>query len=314
MIRDGAWLQEQKFRPLTYFVPEILPEGFTVAAGAPKIGKSLWSQKIGLECARGGYVLGQKCRKCRVLYLALEDSDRRLQERSWQLLEGEEIPPWFSYMLRIEPDSLIDEVSGWLDRQPKGCPALVVVDTFGRAMSKAKRGENAYDRDYRVSSELGDLSHSRPRTCIVGNHHTRKEHSDDFMERVSGTNGITGGADTISVITRPRGSDNGKLQITSREIEDAEYALVKNFPTGWQPEGGSLDSAAQHAAVTRQLRGGEAEDIAAYLLENYPAEIHAQRISEATGIGRAKCDAYLSKMVKDGNIVRPKRGFYRAAG
>ena len=84
-VRTGEWLDQQVFPPLTYAIPGVIPEGFTVVAGAPKVGKSWFILSLCLAVASGGRALGAlTVDQRKVLYLALEDGDRRLQERIWQ--------------------------------------------------------------------------------------------------------------------------------------------------------------------------------------------------------------------------------------
>ena len=99
-IRNGAWLDAQKFEPLRYAVPGLVPEGLSILVGPPKIGKSWWTLDACLAVSAGGYALGcipvGAARP--VLYLALEDSDRRMQDRCRQLLDGAVIPSRFDYI------------------------------------------------------------------------------------------------------------------------------------------------------------------------------------------------------------------------
>src|SRR5262249_58141949 len=61
-------------------VEGILPEGVTVLAGKPKLGKSWLALNVALAVAGGGVALGAvRVEGGLVLYLALEDTRRRLQ-------------------------------------------------------------------------------------------------------------------------------------------------------------------------------------------------------------------------------------------
>jgi AAA domain len=81
-IGSAAELRGKKFPALKYIVPEILAEGCTLIAGRPKLGKSWLMLDIGIAVAAGRYCLGEnKCEQGDVLYLALEDNERRLQRR-----------------------------------------------------------------------------------------------------------------------------------------------------------------------------------------------------------------------------------------
>jgi AAA domain len=140
-MRNGAWLDAQEFPPLRYAVPGLVPEGLSLMVGAPKIGKSWWTLDACLAVSAGGYALGRihTGSPRPVLYLALEDSDRRLQDRCRQLLDGAPIPPRFDYLLHVaSPGAVTPTIATWLEWHRGELP-LVVVDTLGRAMRSRRR-------------------------------------------------------------------------------------------------------------------------------------------------------------------------------
>ena len=84
-IFSAADLQHREFPPIKWIVPDVLPEGLTLLAGKPKLGKSWLALDMALAVAGGGSVLGRECDPGAVLYLALEDNQRRLQRRLQRL-------------------------------------------------------------------------------------------------------------------------------------------------------------------------------------------------------------------------------------
>ena len=75
-------LMDQTFDPPQWVIEDLIPEGLTVLAGAPKIGKSWLSLQIANAVATGEPVFGRKASKQEgVFVLALEDNPRRLQLR-----------------------------------------------------------------------------------------------------------------------------------------------------------------------------------------------------------------------------------------
>ena len=75
-------LLQMDFPPVSWIVPGIAPEGLTILAGAPKVGKSWLALGIAVAVAEGSETLGGIiCEPGRVLYLALEDNRRRLAGR-----------------------------------------------------------------------------------------------------------------------------------------------------------------------------------------------------------------------------------------
>jgi AAA domain len=202
-LRTGAWLDAQVFPPLAYAVPGLIPEGSVLLVGPPKIGKSWLVLTVALAAAAGGNALSITIPKRPVLYLALEDGDRRLQDRCRKLLRGEAIPREFQYLLRPEQGRVIETITAWLDRE-HDIPPLVILDTLGRVMPPALPGETSYQRDYRIGTTLKRIADDHAGMCLLTNHHDRKAAADDWVDSVSGTHGLAGAADTIIVVTRAR--------------------------------------------------------------------------------------------------------------
>ena len=81
-------LQSMAFPPLSWIVPNIIPAvGVTLLCSKPKFGKSWLAYDLCIACTTEGYTLGNvKPAQGSALYLALEDSKRRLQRRMTKLL------------------------------------------------------------------------------------------------------------------------------------------------------------------------------------------------------------------------------------
>jgi hypothetical protein len=177
-LRDGAWLDAQNFPPLAYAVPGVIPEGLALLVGPPKIGKSWLVLTVDLAAASGGKAFGITIPKRPALYLALEDSDRRLQDRCRKLLRGDPIPREFEYLTRVE-GPVIDTIAAWLGRD-HDVPPLVILDTLGKVMPPAAQGETSYGRDYRVGTTLKRIADQHPGMTLLVNHHDRKAAAEDF--------------------------------------------------------------------------------------------------------------------------------------
>src|SRR5262245_14277803 len=81
-IFTAASLRTMNFKVVEYIVPGIIPEGLTILAGRPKIGKSWLALDLALAVSGGRAVLGDITpAQGDVLYAALEDNKRRLWKR-----------------------------------------------------------------------------------------------------------------------------------------------------------------------------------------------------------------------------------------
>jgi ribosomal protein S25 len=96
-----------------------------------------------------------------------------------------------------------------------------------------------------------------PGCSLLFVHHTKKADEGDFLQALSGTNGLAGAADTIIVLKRDRLSKDATLSITSREMEEAEHHLNFNDKAVWtigdRPEPQKAQAGTTGAIVTQVL-------------------------------------------------------------
>jgi hypothetical protein len=297
-------LKGKQFDPLKYVVPGYIPEGVTIFAGKPKIGKSWLLYDVCLASAADRFVLGEiKPIQGDVLYLALEDSERRLKKRLEKLWPGGAWPTRLKLAVdwRKADAGGLDDLAEWCDSVAK--PVLIVVDTLEKFRPSPKGNAAAYSTDYVAIAGLHKLAHTRG-IAIVVIHHVRKMEADDPFDTVSGTNGLTGAADTILVLKRQAG--NVTLHARGRDIEEKDTACqFDKFTCRWTFLGDAqqIQSSSQRAAVIEVLSSASEEGL------------HISEIMAATErTDRNAVDQLLHKMHRDGELVRLKRGQYTMPG
>lgn len=218
-------LQRHVFEPPRWAIPDLLAEGATILAGRPKLGKSWLGLHLCIEVSRGGLALGRiRVQKGEALYMALEDGDRRVQERL-HLMLGDD--PWpeglhiFTEWPKVDADGAT-ALDAWLEEHP-AC-RLVVVDTFKRIRARQNAKARLYDDDYEALQPMGEIGRRR-HAAIVPVMHARKGEADDPLDMVSGTTGTTGSVDAAMVLRRERGQADASLFVTGRDIEERDLAL-----------------------------------------------------------------------------------------
>lgn len=219
-------LQDKEFQPIQWVVEGLLPQGLALVASPPKFGKSWLVLDLCLSVSAGQRFLDMPTHKCDCLYLALEDSQRRLQDRMNKVLQGERAPDGFAFATTARDlgSGLLEQLGAYADTHP-AC-GLMVIDTLQKVRRTTGRSANAYESDYKDIGELQKFAIER-NLCVVLVHHLRKmkDETDPFA-RISGTNGILGAADSALVMTRERRSDDTTtLAITGRDLESCELAL-----------------------------------------------------------------------------------------
>lgn len=308
-IVDGAWLDAQVFPDLQWAIEGIVPEGFGLIVAPPKAGKSWMVANFGLGCAGGGYALGKIPVKRRpVLYMALEDGHRRLQSRFRKLMDGSPIPPGIHVIIKCQPGRAMQQLGAWMERNRDEAP-LVILDTLGKVKPPKGAGEESYISDYKFGSALKELADETPGSTVLVVHHTRKAESTDFIDAVSGTQGIAGAADFILVLARRRHSDEAVLSVTGRDVIESEYALVMN-DGNWMLDGMDLVDAAATAEKRREKPeniGDRSAEVLAYV-EAHPGGVTPSEVDRALSMSASK--VYLGRLFDAGRIEKPKRGTY----
>ena len=210
--------------PIRWSVPGLVPEGVTLLAGKPKLGKSWMALGIAIAKSTGGVALGTRpVEMGDVLYMALEDNPRRLGKRLEKLLMGEapeRLHIAFEWSKMDEGGA--EELQRWLEAHPD---AHLVVDILKRVRPRTSPNRNVYDADYEALEAMQRLAAEHEVSILVV-HHLRKLGAADPLDEISGSTGLSGGADGVLVLKRDRGRADAYLHVTGREIEEeAELAL-----------------------------------------------------------------------------------------
>jgi len=287
--------------PLTeFYMDGILPKGLAILSGKPKTGKSILALEIAAGVASGKRVLGTyETKQTKVLYVALEDSFRRLHQRIDMMMEEGEFPKELiltTHWPRMD-DYGRDYLKEWLEKRHPDCE-LVVIDTF-QMIRPGFKSRNVYAEDYRAIGLLKKLA-DEFEICILVVHHHRKAPTNDPIEAVGGTFGITGAADTVLTLERERGKLDGVLTVTGRDVEEQQILLRFDENTfSWQ----AVDLSSGY------IRTAERQEIVD-LLRRTPFPLSPKMISEILGKNHATIRKLLEKMVSRGDVKKVRRGLY----
>jgi hypothetical protein len=277
-------------------------EGVNLFCGPPKVGKSWASLGLGLDVAAGTQAFGSiPVNQGEVLYLALEDTARRLQSRMRTLLDGAPAPEDLTIVTECPrlDNGGAEMIDGWLTNHPRA--RLVVVDVFAKVRPAAAHGSNAYDADYAAIGAIKRLA-DRHAVAFLVVHHVRKAGSEDFLSEVSGTNGIAGAADATLVLKRGRGKADGILHITGRDVEEVEHAFAFDPARGaWRLLDGDprkLMATDNHSTVHDWLR-------------DHPGS-GPSAIVAGTGLNPESVKTTLRRGAEDGWFTQRRRGQWLA--
>lgn len=303
--KTSSELVDMNIPELTWVVEGLIPnEGSIMLFGAPKTGKSWFALNLAIALSTGGTVFGSiKIQKRPVLYLALEDSNRRLNRRFMQLHGYSSLD--FHYVTAKDWEYEDKAALTALGNLYKGIPELevVIIDTI-----EIFRGFD-HDTDYKsdVAYYHGCLQKFSEDTglTIIGIGHTRKKDDQDKLMKAHGGVGITGSLDTNLILERTnRAGAEAELHIASRDFESDDLALRFDIDLGWEITG----SAKEHR------QSAERQEILT-VLQDAKEPISPQEI--ATALGKENVNSIqrlLAKLAKEGLVVKPEYGKYEYQG
>ena len=218
---DGETLMSQPLTPLNFVVDTLLSQGLHILAGSPKVGKSWLALWLAVTVAKGEAVWGMGVNQGTTLYLCLEDSTLRIQNRLFEITEDAPASVHFTTNSDTLGKGLEEQLRAFLSEHPD--TVLVIIDTL--QMIRGTGYDNTYANDYRDLSALKRIADAHG-IAILLIHHLRKMNDDDPMNMISGTTGLSGATDSNFVLRKSQRRENtATLYCTGRDIPYRELAL-----------------------------------------------------------------------------------------
>ncbi len=305
-ILTAAEIMAEVLPRVRWAVPGIIPEGVTLLAGKAKMGKSWMALGLCVAVATGGEALGTiDVEQGEALYLALEDNKRRLHNRLGKLLVDRPAPE--SLHVSTEWPRLneggAELLNDWVAIHPN--VRLVIVDTLARFKPQSSGRRTDYDEDRAAVDPLGPIAADH-NVAIVLVHHLRETESDDPLDMITGSVGLTGGVDGALVLKRQRGRADAFLHVDGRDIENPTELALKFDP-----------AAATWAIIgdAKEYRLSEQRRAIIQVLETADEPLSPKEVTEilnakGVNISNGAVRELLSQMVGDGQANNLGRGQY----
>lgn len=295
-LLNSATLEAAQIPDMQWVIKDWLPEGLTIIAGRPKSGKSRLALNLGGAIAQGGNVLGVlPVTQGRVLMLALEDSDRRLQKRQREIgINTSNL----DYAIKWDKGD-VAAFEAYLDEHAD--TRTIFIDTYQRwAPPNRDRQMTAYEVDVTNLGVLQAIAMER-HIAIVLIVHIRKGVAEDVFDEVLGSTGLTGTADTLWVLKRQRGEGTATLHVTGRDVEDEAYALEwDRVLFCWKLVGKAFD-----VIVTKEQRSILDE------LQRNRDGLTPTQLARLTGKTKNAVCNLLRRMREDGRVRTNEDGVYK---
>lgn len=291
-----AELASTDFPEPTWLVPELLPTGLSFLAGRPKLGKSWLALQLAHAIGTGGVFLGKPVEKRNVLYLALEDSPRRLQKRTRSQGIPSEAAITFETAWRPLGGAGMADLRIELEANDY---ALIVIDTISRALGRADQLDLA-----EMTSIIGALQNMAQNIgfsmLLIDHHRKSSGFQSNNIDDLMGSTGKAATADCILGLYREQGKHGATLAITGRDVEEQELAIEwDGLICCWVSKGTAAD------VRKDTVRAAILEAIPA--LESLGEPPTTKRIADYTGTNKGTISKELANLVAAGQVYRKER-------
>ena len=215
-------LMDSVFQGRPAVIENFLYPGVYILAGAPKIGKSFLVAQIAYHVSVGKELWGYIVHPGTVLYLALEDDERRLQNRMFRMFDVEGTSDlYFATHAKMIGRGLDEQLEGFIGEHRD--TRLIIIDTLQKVRETVKDAN-----DYEIIGRLKTFA-GKYGICVLLVHHTRKQPAGDSFEMISGTTGLLGCADGALLMQKEkRTSYTATLDVVGRDQPDQRLYLIKD--------------------------------------------------------------------------------------
>lgn len=222
-------------------------EGINIIAGRPKLGKTtLERQKLAAAATGGDYLDSKFNSPIKCAFLSLEEGELlcRLKFKAAGFPES----ALASIQLHFEwprGDSGVQLLDRYLTENPD--IRLVCIDSLTRFRMIPDVRMPAFMADYDAINLLHEMAKKHPGVVIDVIHHTRKAKSDDPIDDVSGTYGLTAACDSVTVLRHH--ADGALMYVAGRMWTRSEnqYLMRRGERQSWQFVGVNLGLTDQQA-------------------------------------------------------------------
>lgn len=247
VIESLASLVMQEFPPQPFLVDGLLPAAqLAILGGRGKSGKSWLTLQLTAAIDRGDQFLGRVTRPGKVLYLALEDGRRRMNQRP--------------KIMRWQPSPAVD-IAFKVDKFGAGGEGLahlrqaiadksydlVIIDTLVKTLP-ASADENNNPQMAAICNDLADTAHDSG-ACILVVHHTSKQLVENPFDGLRGASAIRNAYDVGLMLVRKHGEREATLHTEARDFDPDDLTIRQaENGAGWEYVG--------DAAVGVAIRAG----------------------------------------------------------
>jgi hypothetical protein len=290
-----AELLRRDFPPLRWLVDDMIAAGHLVMLGGrPKSGKSWLVLQLAMAIDQGRPFLGRDTRRGRVLYVALEDGERRVYQRCQILRFQPERAAVLFDIAHFDADGLsgpgVEQVASLANNYD-----FIIVDTLISTLS-GKANENDNPAMAAIVNELARIAHQKE-TAILLVHHTGKGSSENVFDLLRGASALRGAYDVGMLLDRKQDEKEAVLHMESRDVDLSNLTIRQaEGGAGWDVLGNGLE--------IKKIRVGRAM---VELISEHGEGLTAAELAEASGRAASSLYTQLATAEKHGVVYQAKR-------
>jgi len=216
----------KEFDPLRCFVDGVLAEGLTLLAGKPKKGKSYIALDMSLSIAVGRQAFQKfNTEHTKVLYVSLEDGERRLQRRLLQIQPNLKSPKGLDFLYSFPRlgEGALEAINHYANTY-----SVIIIDVIGRILPTQTNNHKSLSEYQEMVDLLGPIQRLAigREIAVIMIDHVRKASAEDAGDTIIGSQGKFGVADHALIYSRKGEEKDGVLQVISRDLEEEKYVLT----------------------------------------------------------------------------------------
>ena len=293
-------LLAHQFRPQEFLVDGLFAKGhLVILGGRPKGGKSWLALQLAQCIDTGADFLGRETMQARVLLYALEDGDRRIQQRAmaidWQPHNADVL---FSIANLDDGQGGrgpgVEQIYEYTEEYD-----LIIVDTLITAMS-GRTDERDNSAMGRLINDLATVAHKTDTAILIIHHTGKASNPDDIFATLRGASAIRGGYDVGFVLERKPGEREAILHAESRDLDIRNMTLRQaDNGAGWDYVG--------DAHEIEKVRAGR--KVLETMMENDATGdgMTAKQLAELRKVTVATIGRQLNRLEADGYICKQEQ-------
>jgi DNA-binding transcriptional ArsR family regulator len=282
-------LLTKELPPIDFLIQDLISiPGTAVLASPKKRGKSWMALQLSQDIASGAPFLGKATKRGAVIYMALEDGERRLKQRLEKQQTKRGLP--ITYIWEFKPlnsNAGFDDLTELVKAKQ---PILVVIDTLAAAKTRYLDENKAGDAAD-LFNRLHKLATAESCVILIVAHHGKASYGDPGFD-IRGSSAISGATDTNLGLYK---NSDGTIELKAegRDIGEVDLRIAFDSEATWRWQCQGDD---------RDIRRVESEDKILDAISMLGPKVDVATIANEINIARPTVSTHLKRLRNEGKV------------